>query len=215
LRDQFTRSPRRCGRAAWGILRFRANAPTELWKRRGRFRETPGRWGVARGSHLLGAITLRLAIRTARSRISGENLFVVLLVIAPPSQKLEPPTNPGRFRAANRRPVGASRWPASTARQRPPSSGSGRSFDWGKPLRANQEGIKTSIRTFGAKCGRPPSIFPEGPSIFFSSHESRSRFLEFAAKRINVMVRADVAVDVEHTFPRNRAHGIKLPSDRW
>jgi len=24
-------------------------------------------------------------------------LFVVLLVIAPPSQKLEPPTNPGRF----------------------------------------------------------------------------------------------------------------------
>jgi len=25
-------------------------------------------------------------------------LFVVLLVIAPPSQKLEPPTNPGRFK---------------------------------------------------------------------------------------------------------------------
>jgi hypothetical protein len=38
-------------------------------------------------------------IRTARSRTSGENLFVVLLVIAPPSQELEPPTNPGRFRA--------------------------------------------------------------------------------------------------------------------
>src|SRR5204862_990570 len=35
--------------------------------------------------------------RTARSRTSGENLFVVLLVIAPPSQELEPPTNPGRF----------------------------------------------------------------------------------------------------------------------
>jgi hypothetical protein len=36
-------------------------------------------------------------IRTARSRTSGKNLFVVLLVIAPPSQELEPPTNPGRF----------------------------------------------------------------------------------------------------------------------
>jgi hypothetical protein len=30
---------------------------------------------------------------------SGENLFVVLLVIAPPSQKLEPPKNPERFNA--------------------------------------------------------------------------------------------------------------------
>src|SRR5262245_56819800 len=36
-------------------------------------------------------------IRTARVRISGENLFVVLLVMAPPSQELEPPINPGRF----------------------------------------------------------------------------------------------------------------------
>ncbi|WP_205411719.1 hypothetical protein, partial [Sphingomonas carotinifaciens] len=36
-------------------------------------------------------------IRTARARTSGENLFVVLLIQAPPSQELEPPTNPGRF----------------------------------------------------------------------------------------------------------------------
>ncbi|MEG3147847.1 hypothetical protein U1839_24625, partial [Sphingomonas sp. RT2P30] len=36
-------------------------------------------------------------IRTARSRTSGANLFVVLLVMAPPSQELEPPTNPARF----------------------------------------------------------------------------------------------------------------------
>ena len=36
-------------------------------------------------------------IRTARARTSGENLFVVLLVSAPPSQELEPPTNPGRI----------------------------------------------------------------------------------------------------------------------
>ena len=36
-------------------------------------------------------------IRTARSRTSGENLFVVLLVMAPSSQELEPPANPGRF----------------------------------------------------------------------------------------------------------------------
>ncbi|WP_288936323.1 hypothetical protein, partial [uncultured Sphingomonas sp.] len=36
-------------------------------------------------------------IRTARARTSGENLFVVLLVIAPSSQELEPPTNPARF----------------------------------------------------------------------------------------------------------------------
>ena len=27
----------------------------------------------------------------------GENLFVVLLVMAPSSQELEPPANPGRF----------------------------------------------------------------------------------------------------------------------
>lgn len=34
---------------------------------------------------------------TARARTSGENLFVVLLVMAPSSQELEPPANPGRF----------------------------------------------------------------------------------------------------------------------
>lgn len=36
-------------------------------------------------------------IRIARSRTSGANLFFVLLVQAPPSQELEPPTNPVRF----------------------------------------------------------------------------------------------------------------------
>jgi hypothetical protein len=36
-------------------------------------------------------------IRTARTRTSGENVLVVLLDIAPASQALEPPTNPGRF----------------------------------------------------------------------------------------------------------------------
>ena len=35
--------------------------------------------------------------RTARSRTSGENLFVVLLMMLHPPQKLEPPANPGRF----------------------------------------------------------------------------------------------------------------------
>ncbi len=39
----------------------------------------------------------RKTIRTARSRTSGANLFVVLLVMAPPSQELEPPTSSGRF----------------------------------------------------------------------------------------------------------------------
>src|SRR5690606_20664262 len=34
--------------------------------------------------------------RTARSRTSGENLFC-LLIVAPFSQRLEPPQNPGRF----------------------------------------------------------------------------------------------------------------------
>lgn len=37
-------------------------------------------------------------MRMARSRTSGENLFVVLLIMAPLSQKLEPPANPVRFR---------------------------------------------------------------------------------------------------------------------
>jgi hypothetical protein len=35
--------------------------------------------------------------RTACSRTSGENLFAVLLVIAPSSQELRPPAKPGRF----------------------------------------------------------------------------------------------------------------------
>ncbi|MBV2150163.1 hypothetical protein KRZ98_18165, partial [Sphingobium sp. AS12] len=38
-------------------------------------------------------------IRTARSRTSGENLLVVLLITDAPSHKLEPPGNPGRFRS--------------------------------------------------------------------------------------------------------------------
>jgi hypothetical protein len=33
----------------------------------------------------------------ARLRTSGENLFVVLIIMAPLSQKLEPPANPVRF----------------------------------------------------------------------------------------------------------------------
>src|SRR5262245_8245070 len=36
-------------------------------------------------------------IRTARARTSGENLLLVCFVMAPPSQELEPPLNPGRF----------------------------------------------------------------------------------------------------------------------
>src|SRR3546814_5834277 len=38
-------------------------------------------------------------IRTARSRTSGENLFCFF--IAPFSQRLEPPQNPGRFTVAS------------------------------------------------------------------------------------------------------------------
>ena len=34
--------------------------------------------------------------RTARSRTSGENLFVVLLMMLHPTQELEPPANPAR-----------------------------------------------------------------------------------------------------------------------
>ena len=36
------------------------------------------------------------ASRTARSRTSGENLFVVLLMMLHPTQELEPPANPAR-----------------------------------------------------------------------------------------------------------------------
>ncbi len=35
--------------------------------------------------------------RTARSRTSGENLFVVLLIVDPSSQELGPPAIPGQF----------------------------------------------------------------------------------------------------------------------
>ena len=34
---------------------------------------------------------------TARSRTSGDYLFVVLLMMLHPTQELEPPANPGRF----------------------------------------------------------------------------------------------------------------------
>src|SRR4051812_43877800 len=37
-------------------------------------------------------------MRTARSRTSGENRFDVFFIIAPPSQAVEPPANPARFR---------------------------------------------------------------------------------------------------------------------
>ncbi|MCR9257675.1 MAG: hypothetical protein NXI16_16445, partial [Alphaproteobacteria bacterium] len=40
--------------------------------------------------------------RTARSRTSGENLFVVLLMMLHPTQELEPPANPERFTDHNR-----------------------------------------------------------------------------------------------------------------
>jgi len=40
-------------------------------------------------------------MKTARAWTPGENLFVVLLVMAPSSQKLEPPINPERFRLGN------------------------------------------------------------------------------------------------------------------
>ena len=36
--------------------------------------------------------------RTVRSRTSGENLFVVLRVMLHPTQELEPPANPARFK---------------------------------------------------------------------------------------------------------------------
>jgi hypothetical protein len=36
-------------------------------------------------------------MRTARSRTSGENLFVVLLIVQAPSHIQEPPEKPGRF----------------------------------------------------------------------------------------------------------------------
>src|SRR5689334_5735917 len=39
-------------------------------------------------------------IRTARSRNSGENCFAVFCVMAPSSHRLEPPGNPGRFKAS-------------------------------------------------------------------------------------------------------------------
>src|SRR5438270_1978815 len=40
-------------------------------------------------------------MRTARSRTSAENLFVVGLLIAPSSQDVEPPANPVRFNLSN------------------------------------------------------------------------------------------------------------------
>jgi len=45
-------------------------------------------------------------IRTARSRTSGENRLEVFFVMAPPSQAVEPPANPGRFTGSSRCPAG-------------------------------------------------------------------------------------------------------------
>jgi len=46
---------------------------------------------------LARAASLSNTNRTARSRTSGENLFVVLLMMLHSTQKLEPPANPARF----------------------------------------------------------------------------------------------------------------------
>src|SRR5690606_11152033 len=43
--------------------------------------------------------------RTARSRTSGENLFVVLLMMLHPTQELEPPENPVRFIHLGQQPL--------------------------------------------------------------------------------------------------------------
>lgn len=53
--------------------------------------------------------SLSRTVRTARSRTSAENLFVVLLMMLHLTQELEPPANPARFRPSylgrHRRPV--------------------------------------------------------------------------------------------------------------
>jgi hypothetical protein len=46
------------------------------------------------------AASLSRTSRTARSRTSGETLFLVLLMMLHPTQKLEPPANPARFTPA-------------------------------------------------------------------------------------------------------------------
>ena len=51
------------------------------------------------GARELKGVSERVQLfRTARARTSEENLLVVLLIMAPPSQELEPPINPERFR---------------------------------------------------------------------------------------------------------------------
>jgi len=42
--------------------------------------------------------SLSKTIRTAQSRTSGKNLFVVLLMMLHPTQESEPPAKPARFR---------------------------------------------------------------------------------------------------------------------
>lgn len=55
--------------------------------------------------------TDRLLIRTARSRTSGAFLFVVLLIVAPTSQGLEPPATAARFTGGGARAgAGAGEW---------------------------------------------------------------------------------------------------------
>jgi hypothetical protein len=59
--------------------------------------------------------------RIARSQTSGENLFVVLLIMPHPPQKLEPPAHPARFYPP--RPAGpGTRCPANPSPQRVPVS---------------------------------------------------------------------------------------------
>ena len=50
----------------------------------------------------------RATMRNARSRVSGENLGECdSLVVAPVSQELEPPANPGRFTTKPKGAVGS------------------------------------------------------------------------------------------------------------
>ena len=81
--------------------------------------------------------------RTARSRTSGENLFVVLLLIAPSSQELGPPVKRARFTAT-------------------PCSGLLLAYSYAKQLEALR--FKTPLEALKLISAEKPELFVRKPS---------------------------------------------------
>lgn len=124
----------------------------------GPFQQRPWHAADLRGNHSTAAHSdgysprRSCASRTARSRTSGENLFE--LFMAPFSQELEPPQNPGRFMEWGQSEIGKGRQASGRfSNWRPKATEPGRfvsRMGWIAPAQAGRDVLADGLRR-----GRP------------------------------------------------------------